>query len=385
MTLSANIVKMDAIDPAMIDASREPTKYQASMATRPPVATEPISLPNVARMKPPNTSTAMMMVNGSTEPVKLNESELDVCDGGAGKGSPSTTRMMRSTPAEIPPAKSPFLNFGVMISSMMRFEVTSVSAPSRPYPTSMRSLRSFLAMTRIAPSSVFLRPTFQASATRIEYCSMVSGAVVGTIRTAIWLPFRASKSFRVCANEAMSPLESVAVWSTTRPVSGGTATSARAAQAQHSSARKEALAAFIATNLVAGLFCRRWRRIEIHLRRCRNFLFILDREVRLLLVSERHGRQIGRERANRHIVVLHLLDVAIARHRDAVLGALKLRHQVTEQCVGFELRIILGHHQQSRQRAGELALGGLELLERGGIIQHLRRRLHAADLGAGVG
>ena len=60
-------------------------------------------------------------------------SELCRCAGrGAGSGSPSITAMIRSTPAEMPPAKSPLLNFGVMISSMMRFAVTSVSAPSRP-------------------------------------------------------------------------------------------------------------------------------------------------------------------------------------------------------------------------------------------------------------
>ena len=39
---------------------------------------------------------------------------------------------------------------------------------------------------------------------------MVSWSVVGTISTAIWLPLRASKSFRVCVSDAMSPLDSVA-------------------------------------------------------------------------------------------------------------------------------------------------------------------------------
>ena len=34
---------------------------------------------------------------------------------GAGNFSPSITRIMRSMPAEMPPAKSPLLNFGVMI------------------------------------------------------------------------------------------------------------------------------------------------------------------------------------------------------------------------------------------------------------------------------
>src|SRR6201991_1183905 len=192
----------------------------------------------------------------------------------------------------------------------------------------------------MAPSSTFLRPIFHASATRSEYCSMVSGCVVGTISTATWLPFRASKSFRVRSSEAISPLLSVAVLSTTRPVSGGTATSASAANAQHSiSARSEALAVFI-----AGAFLRlprllRWSgrrrcRIEIDLGRSRDFLLVLDREVRLLLVAEHHRRQVVGERAYRDVIVLHRLDVAVARHRDAVLGAFQLRHQIAEQRVG---------------------------------------------------
>jgi hypothetical protein len=50
------------------------------------------------------------------------------CGSGAGNGSPSITRDDPLDAAEIPPAKSPVLNFGVMISSMMRLAVTSVSA-----------------------------------------------------------------------------------------------------------------------------------------------------------------------------------------------------------------------------------------------------------------
>src|SRR6266403_4545707 len=213
----------------------------------------------------------------------------------------------------------------------------------------MRSLRSFLAATSSAPSSIFLRPIFQASATRSEYCSMVSGAVVGTISTATWLPFLSSKFLMVCVSDATSLLESVPVWSTTRPDSGGTATSAAAATAQHiPSVRMQALAAFITANL--ELLCRcggRW--IEIHLRRGRDCLFVVDREVGLLLVSERHRGQVGRERADRHVIILHRLDVAIARHRDAGLGAFQLRHQVAKQRVGFELWIVFRHHQEPGQ------------------------------------
>ena len=99
----------------------------------------------------------------------------------------------------------------------------------------MRSLRSSLAITRIAPSSTFLRPIFQASATRIENCSIDSGAVVGTISTATWLPLRASKARSVASSAACSLWLSVMVRSTTRPLSGGTATSAEAMALPNSS------------------------------------------------------------------------------------------------------------------------------------------------------
>src|SRR3954447_7806851 len=225
----------------------------------------------------------------------------------------------------------------------------------------MRRCRSFLATTRSAPSSTFLRPIFQASATRIENCSMLSGSVVGTIRTAIWLPLRVSRSFSVLVSAVMSALVSVPVWSTTRPVSGGTATSAAARLAQHiMSATRTTRAAVMAIRPRSGSFRR--RRIEIDLRRRRDLLLVLDREIRLVLVAERHRGQVVREGPDADVIVLHRLDVAVARHRDAVLGAFELRHQVVKQRIGFQLRIILGHHQQSRQRTGELALRSLEFL-----------------------
>src|ERR1700737_1717252 len=206
----------------------------------------------------------------------------------------------------------------------------------------MRSLWSFLATTSSAPSSIFLRPIFQASAALIEYCSMLSGCVVGTISTAIWLPLRDSRFFRVCVSATMSPLLSVPVRSPTRPVSGGTATSAEAAPNQHKvSATTNALAAFILDKMMVRLFSRRrrGRRVEIDLRRGRDFLLVLDREVRLFLIAERHRRQVVREGADADIVVLHRLNVAVARHRDAVFGAFELRHQIVKQRVRFELRI----------------------------------------------
>ena len=48
------------------------------------------------------------------------------------------------------------------------------------------------------------------------------------------------------------------------------------------------------------------------------------------LVAEHLRRQVGRELAHRDVVVLHRLDVALARDGDAVLGALELRLQIAE-------------------------------------------------------
>src|SRR5579859_6914660 len=200
-------------------------------------------------------------------------------------------------------------------------------------------------MTSSAPSSIFLRPIFQASATRIEYCSMVSGCVVGTIRTAIWLPLRCSKLLMRWFSVSMVSLVSVLVRSTTRPLSCGTSTSASAACAKHRrSASRTVLIVFtlIAPSLIGLL---RRRRVEVHLGRGRDFLLVVDGEVRLLLVAEHHRRQIVREGADADIIVLHRLDVAVARHGDAILGAFELRHQIAEQRVRFELRVILGHDQ----------------------------------------
>src|SRR3984957_9172901 len=233
--LSANIVRKKAMTADTAHSASEPIRNHATTPMMPPVATEPTSLPSTVREMPPTmVATKMRMGNISSRCA----GSLKLCVGsGAGNGSPSITEIIRSTPSEMPPVKSPLRNFGVMTSLMIRLAVASVRLPSRPYPTSIRSLWSFLATTSSAPSSIFLRPIFHASATRIEYCSMVSGAVVGTISTATWLPFRSSSPLRTWVSEAMVSLDNVPVWSTTRPDSGGTATSAKASSEKTDTAK----------------------------------------------------------------------------------------------------------------------------------------------------
>src|ERR1700676_680106 len=127
-------VTTEARMPASAETISEPKTNHATSPIKPPVVSEPNSRPKMPRMTPPSTRMAMMVnvLSGLRSQVR---SELCCCCcrcGGAGNGSPSMTPMIRSTPAEIPPAKSPLRNFGVMISSMMRLVVTSGSAPSRP-------------------------------------------------------------------------------------------------------------------------------------------------------------------------------------------------------------------------------------------------------------
>src|SRR5690242_13261814 len=194
----------------------------------------------------------------------------------------------------------------------MRFAIASGIAPSRPRPTSMRSLRSSLATTRITPSSTRARPIFQASATRIEYCSMVSGSVVGTISTAIWLPFARSKSRKRESRLWICAVESVPVRSVTRALSGGIATSPAAGSASSRAAARP-------SQRLSILLLGRRRLAEIDRGRLGDRFFVLDREVRPGLVAEHHRGQVHRELTDEDVVLLHRLDVAVARDSDAVL------------------------------------------------------------------
>ena len=117
-------------------------------------------------------------------------------------------------------------------------------------------------------------------------------------------------------------------------------------------------------------------REEIDLRRGRDFFLVVDREVGLFLVAENRCGDVFRECPDSYVVVLHRLDIAIARHRDAIFRAFKLRDEIAEQRIGFKLRVVFRHHQQTRQSTRQFRLGGLKLLHRGGVVGDLRTYLH---------
>src|SRR5512139_2566271 len=207
---------------------------------------------------------------------------------------------------------------------------------------------------RITPSSIFVRPIFHWSATRMPNCAMSSGWVVGTISTAIWLPFCASNAASLLSSEATWSALNVAVRSVTRRVSWGTATWAQAVSAQSSRRKPDAICARnsrLIRRSVAGCGrrCRRGR-AEIDRGRPGDGLLVFHREARLGLVAEHHRGEVGGEGTHRDVVCLDRGDVAVARDGDAVLGAFELRLQVAEQAVGLELRVVLGDQQQARNR-----------------------------------
>ena len=69
--------------------------------------------------------------------------------------SPVSTSAMSRTPFLMPPAKSPSRKRGRIAFSMMILDSASVSVPSSPRPTSMRTLRSLGATMRMTPLSHF--------------------------------------------------------------------------------------------------------------------------------------------------------------------------------------------------------------------------------------
>src|SRR5579863_384735 len=129
-------------------------------------------------------------------------------------------------------------------------------------------------------------------------CSMSSGEVVGTISTAIWLPFFASSAASLASMRETAPPDKVPVRSVTRAVSGGTATCAPAFAKPSSRNRPVARRAARTVQepaLVRGRSGGRGCRREVHRRRLGNRRLILHGEIGLGFVAKHHRRQVDRE------------------------------------------------------------------------------------------
>src|SRR5690348_2557832 len=224
----------------------------------------------------------------------------------------------------------------------------------------MNTRWSSLATTSSTPSSTCLRPIFHWSNTRVAYCSIVSGWVLGKISTTTCAPLRCSSAASSDSSCCVCCASSVFVRSVTRACSGGMATSAwqtpaHAKSANNSIAQPFALSVdsvrhfdsaatplrsvrteseskghFISMRARRG----RLRGVEPHGRRRRDRGLIGHAEVGLDLVAERLRGKVLRELADVGVVILHRLHIAVARDGNAVFGALQLRLQGLEHFVG---------------------------------------------------
>src|SRR4051812_11689848 len=172
--------------------------------------------------------------------------------------------------------------------------------------------------------------------------------------TATWVPFDCSKAVSLSSRPFSWIASSVPVWSMTCAVSGGTGrtpcakanagTQARTQKTQNSRERRKRdfieFSSF-ATFARFRVLCVRllFLRIEVDRRRLADLRFVFHREARLGFVVEDHRRDVAREAAREHVVLLHRLDVAVARDRDAVFRPFELHAQIAERLVGLQRRI----------------------------------------------
>src|SRR5206468_4500272 len=157
---------------------------------------------------------------------------------------------------------------------------------------------------------------------------MSSGCVVGTSSTTSWLPLCCSSAASFATSAPRCTSLSVAVWSMTRSLNGGTGSTSCANAPPPSKARPPQSVASQRVSQRRMTDLLRCRLLEAHARRHRDLRFVLHREIRLHRIAEHHRRQVGREAAREHVVFGHRLDVAVARDGDAVLGAFELHPQI---------------------------------------------------------
>ena len=90
---------------------------------------------------------------------------------------------------------------------------------------------------------------------------------------------------------------------------------------------------------------------------------------RLVAAKKRRCPNEARERLQAGVIGPDRLDIIAPRDGDAVLGAFELRLQGEKILIRFQIGIIFADREETPERAGQLRLGILELLELVGIAQ----------------
>lgn len=104
----------------------------AAPPTSPPESPEPTSRPNMARSTPPPTTASIRPMTNSCSRLPSLPPGVRSAAEAPGSASPSISFCICATASEIPPAKSPWRNFGAIVSLMMRLASASGIAPSSP-------------------------------------------------------------------------------------------------------------------------------------------------------------------------------------------------------------------------------------------------------------
>ena len=116
---------------------------------------------------------------------------------------------------------------------------------------------------------------------------------------------------------------------------------------------------------------------KLHLRRLCGARLRLEILARLAQAEHLRGEVVG-EAADVGVVLAHGAVVVLARHGDAVLGALELVLQLLEVLARAELRVVLRDRDQTAETLGELGIGS-------GHLGHVAALDGAAEPGSRVG
>ena len=238
--------------------TREP-RQQRRRRRRSPA--EPTSRPSSAAQHAADRQTAMKRNGLNRSTVGTAPLRASAAAPAAGSFSPSMTRIIRSTPAEMPPAKSPGLELrrDVLVDDALGGDVGERAFEAVADLDAQRAVvlgdDEQRAVVDLLAADL---PVLRRRGSKIARSPPPS--VVGTISTAIWLPLRVSRCLqRLRPARRLSPPCSVPVWSTTRPVSGGTATCGQRPRQPSTAAAQasKALAAFIAAVICSSPLLRR--------------------------------------------------------------------------------------------------------------------------------
>ena len=251
-----NNVKMKAAMPTMTDAAIDPTNSQATKPTKPPVATEPNSRPKHAAQDATDDEGAD------------DDKGIEGIDDAESARAAPVLRFRRRKLLAVDHADHPVDAGGNAAGKIagleLRRDVFVDDAPGW-------WRRSARPRGRSRPRSAAAGRSWRRPAARRRRSSCGRSSMLRRrgSRIARWFPARWSarsaprsgcpcaspESFSVCVSAAMSPLDSVPVWSTTRPVSGGTATSAARCEGKAQQQRQKGGSCSVSSPPILG-YCR---------------------------------------------------------------------------------------------------------------------------------